>query len=106
MSIISNTGLFPIWVVQQDCLCSRRKVLGYTLVQPGLFLNYLAHPYESAIRVITFETQFDFHNHRAIMPDGCNDAKITLAAVEDLANIAVKAIEYEGEWSQTGGIKG
>ena len=89
MGIISNTGLFPIWVVQQDCLCSRHKVLRYTLVQPGLFLNYLAHPHRSAIRVITFETHFDSHNYRAIVTDGCDDAKITLTVVEGPTNIVV-----------------
>lgn len=32
--------------------------------------------------------------------------KITLTTAEDLANIVVKAIEYEGEWPIRGGIKG
>ena len=54
----------------------------------------------------TFETQFDFQNRRAIVPDGCEDVKITLTAVQDLANIVVKAVEDEGEWPVTGGIKG
>ena len=40
------------------------------------------------------------------MPEGCDDVKITLTAVKDLANIVVKAIEWEGEWPATGGIQG
>lgn len=40
------------------------------------------------------------------MPDGCDHVKITLTAVQDLANIVVKAVEYEDEWPVIGGIKG
>lgn len=40
------------------------------------------------------------------MPEGCDDVKITLTTAQDLANVVVKAIEYEGEWPVNGGIKG
>lgn len=82
------------------------KVLEYTLFQPGLFLNYFTHPHKSATHVNTFQTQFDFENRRAIVLDGFEDPKITLTTVQDLANIVVKAVEYEGEWPVIGGIKG
>lgn len=78
----------------------------YCVFQPGLFTNYFTHPYKSAKHVSTFETQFDFSNRRAIVPEGCDDVKMTLTTASDLANIVVRAIEYEGEWPVQGGIKG
>ena len=81
-------------------------MLEYTLFQPGLFLNYFTHPYHSSPHVNTFQTQFDFQNRRAIVPEGCDDVKITLTAAQDVANIVVKAVEYDGEWPVIGGIKG
>jgi hypothetical protein len=78
----------------------------YTLFQPGLFLNYFIHPHKSAKHVHSFETQFDFENRRAIVPDRCGDTIITLTAVQDLANVVAKAVEYEGTWPVVGGVKG
>lgn len=54
----------------------------------------------------SFQTQFDFLNRRAIVPDSFEDAKIALTEVKDLANIVVRAVEYDGEWPVTGGVKG
>lgn len=34
------------------------------------------------------------------------DDRITLTTVQDLANIVVKAVEYEREWPLYGGIRG
>lgn len=82
------------------------QVLEYTLFQPSLFVNYFTHPHKSANHVSTFAAQIDFENRRAILPEGYENTKITLTAVDDLKNIVVKAIEYEGEWPVVGGIKG
>lgn len=54
----------------------------------------------------TFEFQFDFQNRRAIVPDVSNEIKITLTTVQDLAAVVVQAVEYEGEWPVSGGVKG
>ncbi|KAF7554861.1 hypothetical protein G7Z17_g2631 [Cylindrodendrum hubeiense] len=81
------------------------KVLGYTLFQPGLFLDYLATPYKTARYVTPLNTMIDFQNRRAIIIDG-HDSILTFTTVQDLATVVAKAVEYEGEWPVTGGICG
>ncbi|KAI1774506.1 hypothetical protein F4818DRAFT_442008 [Hypoxylon cercidicola] len=82
------------------------KVLEYTLFQPGLFLNYLAYPYKTAKHVDPLQSVFDFENKRAIVVEGHEDAIMTLTTVADLAAIVARAVEYEGTWPTTGGIRG
>jgi nucleoside-diphosphate-sugar epimerase len=82
------------------------KVLEYCLFQPGLFLNYLANPHKTSTHVTAIETPFDFQNKRAIMAQGSEDACVTWTTVRDLANVVVKAVEYEGAWPVVGGIRG
>lgn len=55
---------------------------------------------------MTFETQVDFHNRRAIIRDGGEDDRITLTTAQDLAAVVARAVDYEGEWPLIGGIKG
>ncbi|KAH6987752.1 hypothetical protein BKA56DRAFT_612504 [Ilyonectria sp. MPI-CAGE-AT-0026] len=81
------------------------KVLGYTLFQPGLFLDYLASPYKTAKYVTPLNTMIDFQNRRAIVVDG-HDSIMTFTTVHDLATVVARAVEYEGEWPVTGGICG
>lgn len=82
------------------------KVIEYSLFIPGLFTNYFAHPYETARHFRSFETHIDFQNCRAlVLEDGDNDL-LTLTTTQDLARMVVKAVEYDGEWPVTGGIKG
>lgn len=71
-----------------------------------MFTDYLVHPYSSAKHFRSFETQFDFHNRRALVRDKGLDDVVTFTTVEDFANIVVKAIEYQGEWPTVGGIRG
>lgn len=40
------------------------------------------------------------------MVDGHEDAIMTLTTVADLANIIARAVDYEGEWPEIGGIRG
>lgn len=82
------------------------KVLEYCLFQPGLFTNYLTHPYKSTTHVKDIETPFDLGNRRMIVCDSGDDQKITFTTVCDLANIVALAVEYAGEWPVIGGIKG
>lgn len=48
----------------------------------------------------------DFANRRALVAEDSDDAKITFTAVEDLANVVARAVDYEGEWPRIGGISG
>lgn len=71
-----------------------------------MFVNYLAHPHKSAKHLLPIATPIDFNRRRALIVDGSEDVRMTLTTVQDLANIVVAAVEYEGEWPIVGGIKG
>lgn len=47
----------------------------------------------------------DFQNRRGIAIEG-KDCVFTLTTMQDLANVVVRAIEYEGEWPVVGGVQG
>ncbi|KAJ5564102.1 NAD(P)-binding protein [Penicillium frequentans] len=83
-----------------------KKVLEYSLFQPGYFINYLTRPYPSAKHLQLLDLPWDFQNRRVIAVDGGEDARITLTTVEDLANVVARAIDFEGEWPVDGGISG
>ncbi|KAI1765052.1 NAD(P)-binding protein [Hypoxylon sp. FL1150] len=85
---------------------ANEKVLEYTLFQPGLFLNYLAYPHKTAKHVEPLQSVFDFENNRAMVVEGHEEAIITLTAVSDIAAVVARAVEYEGTWPTTGGIRG
>jgi hypothetical protein len=76
------------------------------LFQPGLFLNYLAHPYKTSKHVDPLQSVFDFKNKRAILVKDHEDAIMTLTTVADLAAVIARAVEYEGKWPKRGGICG
>ncbi|KIM98295.1 hypothetical protein OIDMADRAFT_56667 [Oidiodendron maius Zn] len=82
-----------------------KKVLEYTLFQPGLFLNYLAYPHKTTEYLHVFQVQIDFDKGRAIVTDDGND-KIGLTTVQDLGRVVGAAIDYEGEWPEVGGLRG
>ncbi|KAK7911073.1 NAD(P)-binding protein [Apiospora marii] len=84
----------------------KEKVLEYTLFQPGLFLDYLAFPHKTAKHVEPLQIGFNFERHRAMLVEGHEDAVMTLTTVADLAAIVARAVEYEGTWPATGGIRG
>jgi len=83
-----------------------KKVLEYCLFQPGMLMNYLAHPFRSTKHIPSTQTPLDFTHRRVILVEGSEDARITLTTAHDLANVVVKAVEYEGEWPLVGGIQG
>ncbi|RMZ76209.1 hypothetical protein DV738_g5038, partial [Chaetothyriales sp. CBS 135597] len=84
-----------------------KKVLEYTLFQPGLFLNYFTGSYPSSNHLHVIQTPVDFEGRRAILVEGSgDDASLTLTTVQDLAHVVARAIDYEGEWPVVGGIKG
>ncbi|KAH9906562.1 hypothetical protein F4778DRAFT_778952 [Xylariomycetidae sp. FL2044] len=82
-------------------------VIEYTLFQPGLFLDYLAFPYQTARYLKPLETVFDFCHRRAMVVAGHEeDAVMTLTTVADLAAIVARAVAYEGRWPRTSGVVG
>jgi len=81
-----------------------KKVLEYTLFQPGFIVDYLA-PVGTSKHLQPMPLWLDFHKRRAIVLEG-KDSFFTLTTVNDLANVVVRAIEYDGEWPVVGGVKG
>lgn len=41
-----------------------------------------------------------------ILVDGDDGTRITLTAVQDIARVVARAVDYEGEWPVVGGIQG
>jgi hypothetical protein len=80
-------------------------VLEYSLFQPGLFTNYFTFPHSSAKFLDVPQLHIDFENRRAIVV-GHGDPQVTLTTVQDLAKVIAAAIDYEGAWPETGGIRG
>ncbi|KAK1590306.1 NmrA-like family protein [Colletotrichum navitas] len=83
-----------------------KKVIEYSLFQPGLFTNYLTFPFSSAKHVNLFETPVNYYKHRVLTTEGGEDAIVTLTTVQDFAKVVALAVEYEGEWPLVSGIKG
>ncbi|KAJ4288263.1 hypothetical protein N0V88_007453 [Collariella sp. IMI 366227] len=83
-----------------------KKILEYTLFQPGLLTNYFTGPHMSSKHIHPMETPLDFGGRRFIIMERMESVPITLTTVQDLANVVARAVEYEGEWPAIGGIKG
>jgi len=86
-------------------LTKLRQVLEYTLFQPGFFVDYLVPANEHLQTSRSQELWIDFFKRRAIVLDNDSSA-FTVTTLNDLANVVVRAIEYEGEWPVIGGIQG
>ncbi|RYO97882.1 hypothetical protein DL765_011007 [Monosporascus sp. GIB2] len=82
------------------------NIIEYTLFQPGLFLDYLAYPHKTSKHVDPLQSVFDFENRRAMVVDGHEDSIMTLTTVADVAAVVARAVDYEGRWPTTGGIRG
>ncbi|KAK4208433.1 hypothetical protein QBC37DRAFT_432023 [Rhypophila decipiens] len=88
---------------------AEKKVLEYTLFQPGLFMNYLGAPLKTTNHVSTSKIQFDLEFRRAILVgdvDPPEQQRLTLTSIKDIANVVSLAIDYEGEWPVVGGMAG
>ncbi|EPS35796.1 hypothetical protein H072_10797 [Dactylellina haptotyla CBS 200.50] len=84
----------------------KETVIEYTLIQPGLFLDYLAFPHKTSKYVDPLQTIFDFEHKRTIVVDGHEDSIMTFTTVADLAGIIALAVDYQGKWPTNGGIRG
>ncbi|KAK3390029.1 hypothetical protein B0H63DRAFT_428580 [Podospora didyma] len=82
-----------------------KKVLEYTLFQPGMLLDFLSAPFKSSKHIRPTELNFDFVNLRAIVVDPANEV-ITFTRAHDIGVAVAGAIDYEGEWPIIGGIHG
>ncbi|KUL83732.1 hypothetical protein ZTR_08649 [Talaromyces verruculosus] len=84
----------------------KENVLEYTSFQPGLFLDYLAYPYKTSKYVDPLQTFFDLANRRSMVVENYEDAVMAFTTVSDLAAIIARAVDYEGKWPTTGGVRG
>ncbi|GME45413.1 hypothetical protein BKA56DRAFT_490115 [Neofusicoccum parvum] len=82
-----------------------RQVLEYTLFQPGLFLNYFAHPHQTTKHWSTTCMYIDLDNRRALCA-GDGNYPITLTTVEDMAGVIAESLDYQGKWPVVGGMRG
>ncbi|TID02018.1 Isoflavone reductase-like protein P3 [Colletotrichum higginsianum] len=84
-----------------------KKVIEYTLFQPGAFMNFFAYPHQTAKHYpIENPSFFDFDKGTAYILEGSETAEVTLTTVEDIAEVTTRAVEYAGEWPVVGGISG
>ncbi|OCK75253.1 NAD(P)-binding protein [Lepidopterella palustris CBS 459.81] len=82
-----------------------KNVLEYTLFQPGIFLDYLAHPYARTSHLPTMSMSVSYQHRRAIyIGDGCQPVVFT--AVRDVAAIVAAALDHPSPWPASGGIQG
>ncbi|KAL2137802.1 hypothetical protein VTI28DRAFT_8196 [Corynascus sepedonium] len=81
------------------------QIIEYTLFQPGWFMNYLGGAHQTCKH---FRTTTILVNHDKGRTGIASDPSslVTYTAVHDVVNIVVKAIDYEGEWPEVGGING
>ncbi|KAG4431401.1 hypothetical protein IFR05_013112 [Cadophora sp. M221] len=84
---------------------SPSQVIEYTLFQPGFISDYIAPPNTSSKHITPLEIPLDLPNRRAIILEGI-DPRITLTSVKDVAEVVVRAVDYEGEWPLVSGIAG
>lgn len=51
------------------------------------------------------DMMFDFANRRVLQPDD-GSSELVLTTVEDTAEVTARAVEYDGEWPEIGGMQG
>ncbi|OHF03771.1 hypothetical protein CORC01_01090 [Colletotrichum orchidophilum] len=84
-----------------------KKVIEYSLFQPGAFMNYLAYPHQTVKHYrIDYATFIDFENTRAFFLEGSENAELSVTSIEDIAEVTALAVDYKGEWPIVGGITG
>ncbi|KAK0631165.1 NmrA-like family-domain-containing protein [Bombardia bombarda] len=107
-----GAAAMPWWAGKDDIkeylkqVNTNKKVLEYTLFQPGLFMNYLATPFKTSSHLTPLNTFIDLKNQRAVMVDGYSNAALVLTTVQDMAAVVARAVHFEGQWPVVGGIRG
>jgi len=82
------------------------QVIQYCLFQPGFFADYFAHPHSTSPHFHSMQMMVDFHNRRAIIISGSEDAPVTTTTVSDMASVVAAALDYSKPWPEVGGIRG
>lgn len=82
------------------------KVIEYTLFQPGMFMEYAGYPRSTTTHVLVLPMPWSIDPGRVVIIDGHQDDVTTMTTVGDIARVVRRAIEYEGEWPEVGGIAG
>ncbi|KAK3313980.1 hypothetical protein B0H66DRAFT_630271 [Apodospora peruviana] len=83
-----------------------KKVLEYTLFQPGLMMEYYTWPYVWHKYIKPLQIPIEFSGRRAILVQDQSRQEITFTSVDDIVRIVTKALEYKGKWPLIGGISG
>ncbi|KAL2798712.1 hypothetical protein BJX66DRAFT_294684 [Aspergillus keveii] len=82
-----------------------KKVIEWGLFQPGLLMDYLAHPCPPSKHFDTFPLLFDLENARAVVVED-GSSPVVFTASEDVAKVVARAIDYPEPWTIEGGIVG
>lgn len=69
-------------------------------------MNYLAGTRRTSKYVQAEPLMLVDHNERRGRYAGSPGNRVTYTLIQDVVNILVKAVEYEGEWPEVGGISG
>ncbi|KAI0475834.1 hypothetical protein GGR56DRAFT_674358 [Xylariaceae sp. FL0804] len=83
-----------------------KKVIQYSLFQPGSFMEYLGHPQQTCEHVVAIPMLANLPGRRIIGLEGHLGDAVTYTSVRDIAGVVAAAVEYEGEWPVVGGIQG
>ena len=84
---------------------SSRKVLEYTLFQPGVFLNLAVWPRKTVEFLWTTCIGFDVDGGRVpMLEDG--STSISCTTIQDVGKVVAAAVDYEGQWPEIGGFSG
>lgn len=71
-----------------------------------MFLEYLLTPHQVTKHVPPMATTLQFDKRRIVSIRGHENDPLTITSVADIAKVVRRAIEYEGEWPEIGGISG
>lgn len=88
-----------------EALNKENKVIEWGLFQPGLLMDYLAHPCAPLKHFDTFPLLFDLENARAVVVED-GKAPVVFTASADVAKVVARAIDYPEPWTFDGGIVG
>ncbi|KAJ9130776.1 2-hydroxyisoflavone reductase [Pleurostoma richardsiae] len=83
-----------------------KKVIEYCFFQPGLFMEYTAFPRQLTRHVPPMAIAWQLDDLRIVAIEGHEDDPMTVTTVSDIAGVVRRAVEYEGEWPEIGGITG